>query len=245
MAASDARIDRAVVLAGLWVARHGSQQERVRLAVLCAAAGARQANAGQSLGTLIADIDDLENSVFRDLVESSEDVAADIAHVHACCSRMRAAAIAGFNHATATAARTRVRAARHDIVNNIGTVRNAILLMDDEPDPVAREHFRAIAKRNSVTSEHLVRSHLSEEPVGGGVSADAEALVAEELNVCADRPCEPATRSAIQELAAIIGVSVSAADPNELRLSRAGSRLNQRHDLGRSSERDHTDTLGL
>lgn len=245
MAASDARIDRAVVLAGLWAARRGSQLERVRLAVVCAAAGARQAAAGGSLAAIVADIDEVENSVFRDLVESSDEIAAELMHVHGCCSRMRAAAIAGFNHAATTRARRRVRAARHDIVNNIGTVRNAILLMDDEPDPVAREHFRAIAKRNSVTSEHLVRSHLSEDTAGTDASSDAQGLVAAELSACADRECGPEMLSAIQELAAITGVNLSRSDADELQLSRTVSGRNQGHDLGRSGERDHSDALGL
>jgi hypothetical protein len=135
-------------------------------------------------------------------------------------------------------------------VNNIGTVRNAILLMDDEPDADAREHFRAMAKRNSVASEQLVRSHLSDDAACQGAlaasAADADELIAAELNTCADRRRPPETVAAIRELAALIGVGV-AEDPasGELRVNRPASRGNQRNDLGGARERDDADTLGL
>ena len=256
----DARIDRAVVLAGLWAATRGSQAERVRLTVTCAAAGARQANAGKSLAALLAEIDDLESTILGKIAESVGGTTADspttaldgVRRTHDCCSRMRAAAIAGFGHAAASEARRRARAARHDIVNNIGTVRNAILLMDDEPDAAAREHFRAIAKRNSVTSEHLVRSHLSDEAACQGALAastsDAEALIASELNTCPDRECRAETVAALQALATLTGVCIST---DALRLARnasaslRGNHGNQRNDFRGAGESDNTDAVGF
>lgn len=249
MAENDARIDRTATLAAMWAASRGSQADRVRLMTLCAAAGSRYANAKRSLASLIADIDDLERAVLDKLAESGESAVADAMQVHACCSRMRAAAIAGFGHAAASAVNRRVRTARHGIINNLGTVRNAILLMDDEPDPTMREHFREIAKRNSVTSEHLVRSHLNEGVADQGgfaaSAADAAALIGPELSSCADRAPGPETVAALQELASLIGVTL-ASEKNSLTLRLSGSlRGNQRHDLGRARERDHPDTVGL
>ncbi|HEY5060961.1 MAG TPA: hypothetical protein VII52_05455, partial [Gemmatimonadaceae bacterium] len=63
---------------------------------------------------------------------------------------------------------------------------NAILLMDDENSQDAREHFRAIARRNSLSSEALVRNHLSDQnaltPALGW-----EALSASDLLAAGDR----------------------------------------------------------
>jgi hypothetical protein len=256
MANNDARIDRAVLLAGLWAATRGSQAERVRLAVACASAGARHASAQQSLAALLGEIDSLESTLIEKLAESGGDsmspreLLGGARRLHECCARMRAAAIAGFSHAAASAARKRARGARHDIINSIGTVRNAILLMDDEPDPASREHFRAMAKRNAVTSEQLVRMHLSDDASCYGAFAasadDAESLVASELTPCADRECTPDTVAALWELAALTGVALDVDESSGgLRVTTAASRGNQRHDLGRASQREDVDTVGL
>src|SRR6185503_19543219 len=258
MTDNDARFERAVVLAALWAATRGSQNERVRLSVLAAAAGSRQAEAGGSLAALLQEYDGIEGIVLEKLADAAESIASttirsavsDARLIHDCCARMRAAATAGFAHAAASAARKRARAARHDIVNNIGTVRNAILLMDDEPDDAAREHFRAIAKRNSVASEQLVRTHLSDESACNGARAaspgDAEFLIASELTTCADRGIGADAADALRELAALTGVALQRDEASgQFTIAGAGSRRDQRHDVGRARQGDDADTLSL
>ncbi|HEX4681539.1 MAG TPA: hypothetical protein VH277_02455 [Gemmatimonadaceae bacterium] len=267
MAGNEARFDRAAALTALWGATRGSQVDRVRLAVMCAAAGSNQANSGQSLASLLAEIDALEATLFEKLEETAgrstagapesrehagvlAGVLAGVRQLHGCCARMRAAAAAGFSHAAASSARKRVRTARHDIVNKIGTVRNAILLMDDEPDQADRERFQAIAKRNSVASEQLVRRHLGDDSACGGARAasieDAAELIAAELTTCADRRCTTETLEALRELAGLLGVAVLSDDATGgLRVKGAASRRDEGNDLGRAREGNDVDAVGL
>jgi hypothetical protein len=262
MAEDGVRFDPAALLAALWAARRGTRVDSVRLASACAEAGARYANASQSLVALLTEIDGIEATLLEKLKQSAEtaetaalrDALAATRDIHDCCARMRRAAAAGFAHAASVAARKRARAARHDIVNNIGTVRNALLLMEDEPDVAAREHFRAIAKRNSVSSEHLVRKHLSDEAACSGAQValadDVVELITRELSTCADRGCGEAMTAALEELGALIGVQLERdATGDHLRAvasaSGASSGRDQRHDLGRARKGDDSDALGL
>src|ERR1043166_2857792 len=125
MAGKEARWNRAAVMAALGRAVRGSQVDRVRLAVMCAGVGAHQANTGHSLASCLAEIDEIEAMLFEKLEASSgepanscvDKVLGGVRQIHGCCARMRVAAAAGFSHAAASAARKRVRTARHDIVN--------------------------------------------------------------------------------------------------------------------------------
>jgi hypothetical protein len=210
----------------------------------------------------LSEVDAIEAIVLEKLNQSAEmedagalhDALAAAQEIHHCCAQMRGAAAAGFAHAATVAARKRARTARHDIVNNIGTVRNALLLMDDEPDAAAREHFRAIAKRNSVSSEHLVRKHLADDAACNGAQIasadDALALITRDLSTCADRGQGEAMIAALDQLAALIGVRLErGATGQQVRAvadaAGASSGRDQRHDLRRAREGDDSDAVAF
>jgi hypothetical protein len=159
--------DRAHVVEELLAAVFGGAAESIRLASAAAALGASYAAAGGSVSSLVEEIDDLDTLLLERLATySAAEPASTIATVRAlqrASTLGRRAATAGYGHTLSTAARKRSRVARHDIANAIGTVRNAILLMEDDASEGSRDHFRAIAKRNSHSSEMLVRSHLSDQ----------------------------------------------------------------------------------
>lgn len=262
MSEHEARLDRAALLAALWTAKGGSRLDNVRLAAACASAGARYAGACLSLAALVAEIDAIEGVVLEKLKQTVDPAKGAALHdaldaarvIHDCCSRMRTAAAAGFGHAVANAARKRARAARHDIVNNIGTVRNALLLMDDEPDAAAREHFRAIAKRNSVSSENLVRTYLSDDGARSAAPVasadDVVELVARDAPTCADRGCGEELSAALEQLAALVGVQLDrGAMDGHIRAvadrASASSGRDERHDLGGARKGDDPDAVAL
>jgi hypothetical protein len=163
-------LDRVAIATALLSALDGGSSESIRLATASAAHGTAFAATSGTLAALISEFDDLETLLIDQMAQRNSDSApaspselvATTRKLHTNAALARQAATAAFGHAVSAAARKRARMARHDIANAIGTVRNAILLMEDEAGESAREHFRAIAKRNSQSSEMLVRSHLSD-----------------------------------------------------------------------------------
>jgi hypothetical protein len=161
--------DRAQLVEELLAAVGGGAAESIRLATAAAALGASYATAGGSVSSLVEEVDDLDSLLLERIASRTPAVtepASPIATIRAlqrASALGRRSATAAYGHALSTAARKRSRIARHDIANAIGTVRNAILLMEDEASEGSRDHFRAIAKRNSQSSETLVRSHLSDQ----------------------------------------------------------------------------------
>ena len=161
-------LDRLAVVGALTAATSGGPAQSVELGRRAAAFGDQFAGAGGSLAALVEELDALESIMLADVTSaaaspSAGDMMNGVDRLHGQAAWARRTAAAAFGHAVSSAGRKRVRLARHDIANAIGTVRNAILLMDDEAAEGAREHFRAIAKRNSRASEVLVRSQLSDQ----------------------------------------------------------------------------------
>lgn len=126
-----------------------------RLSIAAARFGASRALQGGSVYDLVADLMALERAALRVKL-------ADACEIHATAECALLAGTAAFTRAIAEAERKRVRDVRHDLTNAVGTVRNAILLMDEEPASGDREHFLEIARRNTVAAQQLVREHLSE-----------------------------------------------------------------------------------
>ncbi len=164
--------DRSVVAAAFCTALWGEPNGAVGVAAAAAAYGAAYAESGGTQNSLVADLDSLEATLLERLFEDVgptpsqvRELAPRMRRMHALAALTRRSAAAAFDHSIALAARKRARIARHDIANGIGTVRNAIVLMEDETVDATREHFRAIATRNSSSSETLVRSHLSDRAV--------------------------------------------------------------------------------
>ena len=156
------------MVAALLAALDGTVFGSIGLARQSARLGAHFASTGASIAALVEELDRLESAVLEHIAASSstkstDEVVRSLRQLHACAAFARRAATAAFGHTVGSVDRQRVRIARHDIANAIGTVRNAILLMDDDISQDAREHFRAIARRNSLNSEALVRSHLSDQ----------------------------------------------------------------------------------
>lgn len=133
----------------------GSARAPSRLSVAAARFGASRALNGGSIYDLVADLMALERAALRVKL-------ADPCAVHAASECALLAGTAAFTRAIAEAERKRVRDVRHDLTNAVGTVRNAILLMDEEEDRGGREHFLDIARRNTFAAQELVREHLSE-----------------------------------------------------------------------------------
>jgi hypothetical protein len=191
-------LDRLAIVKALLSALDGGAVESIRLAAVAAAQGTTFSTTCGTLSALVDEFDDLEAMFLERLAERvSANAAADSREIvrasralHEKSAWARRAAIAAFGHVASSATRKRMRIARHDIANAIGTVRNAILLMEDEASDTARDHFRAIAKRNSHSSEALVRSHLSDR------TAMTPALGWDELSLsasgaAAERPATP------------------------------------------------------
>ncbi|MEO6877191.1 MAG: hypothetical protein ABI205_01840 [Gemmatimonadaceae bacterium] len=161
--------DRTSLAAAFCTALRSELDGGVNVAAAAAAFGAAYAASGGTQNSLVADLDSLEAALFERLFERAEPTSTEVRtlaartrRVHALAALARRSAAAAFGHSIAVLARERARIARPDIANAIGTVRNAIVLMEDATVDTAREHFRAIAKRNSSRSETLVRSHLSD-----------------------------------------------------------------------------------
>jgi hypothetical protein len=162
-------VDRRSMIAAFCAGSSGEVDGSLGIAASAAAFGAAYGTSGGTQNSLVADLDCLEATLIEQIFECAEpaqgealELAARVLKVHSLAALARRSAAAAFDHSLATAARQRSRIARHDIANAIGTVRNAIVLMEDETMDSAREHFRAIAKRNSFSSETLVRLHLSD-----------------------------------------------------------------------------------
>jgi hypothetical protein len=161
-------VDRDAMAAALLAALDGTALGAVALARQSALFGAHLARIGASIAGLIDELDRLESAALDHIAADTpakpvDEVVHSIRQLHSQAAFARRAAIAAFGQTVSSEDRQRVRIARHDIANAIGTVRNAILLMEDEINQGAREHFRAIARRNSLSSEALVRSHLSDQ----------------------------------------------------------------------------------
>jgi len=153
----------------------------VQMAAAAAVFGATGAAHDTTLAELVADLDHLEAALLSVLVRSGctgdstpRGSRASAQDVHDRCSIARTVAIAAYGQTMATRARSRLRSARHDIVNAIGAVRNSMLIMDDESASDGRERLRTIAHRNSRRSEALVRSCFADDSVLTGAVGWAE-----------------------------------------------------------------------
>jgi hypothetical protein len=135
--------------------RDPDHQVPSRLSVAAARFGSSRASRGGAIYDLISDLVALEHAALEVHV-------GDASAVQSAAACALLAGTAAFTRAAADDERKRVRDARHDLLNAVGTIRNAILLMDDEPSPEARDHFLSIARRNSATAQDLVREHLAE-----------------------------------------------------------------------------------
>jgi hypothetical protein len=165
--------ERNTIVAALVRALATSGCALIRMAAVAAAYGSASAALGLTLAEVVAELDRLESALLAVFVQpdgtgdsqTRTPSRAPAHRVHECCSVARGAAIAAYGRTMSTRARSRVRSARHDIVNAIGAVRNSMLLMDDEPPGSGRERLRMIARRNSRQSESLVRAELGDETV--------------------------------------------------------------------------------
>ena len=161
-------VDRDAMVAALLAALDGTAAGSIGLVRQSALFGAHFASIGGSVAALVDELDRLESAVLEHIgadaaTKPAHEIVHSVRELHSRAAFARRASTAAFGQTVSSADRQRVRIARHDIANAIGTVRNAILLMEDEGSQGAHEHFRAIARRNSVSSEALVRSHLSDQ----------------------------------------------------------------------------------
>jgi hypothetical protein len=203
--------DRAALVAALLRALARPGRALIQMASAAAAYASARAAAGLTLAELVADLDRLEFALLSVLVERSGTgtspdrgpaIARNMAQrVHDSCSVARCAAIASYGQTTAMRARSRVRSARHDIVNAIGAVRNSMLIMDDEATAKGRERLRTIARRNSRRSEALVRACLADDSVLTGAVGWAEVEHADDRHA-RDEPNADPTRTTITDIAA-------------------------------------------
>jgi hypothetical protein len=170
---AEAAGDRAALVAAVLRAVVRSGGALVRMASAAAAYASTRAASGLTLAELVGDLDELESALLSVLAKAG-DPGIDgapagprpAAHrVHDCCSAARRVAVAAYGRTIAMRERSRVRNARHDIVNAIGAVRNSMILIDDEPTGKERERLHSIARRNSRRSETLVRTCLADESV--------------------------------------------------------------------------------
>ena len=191
------------VIGGVLDAIRGRAKASIRLSAAAAACGARHATKGSALSALIDDVDQLETLLLdrlADIATSRDDVVDRptlmmlVKRSHACFAATRRAAAAGYANTASAMTRKRARMARHDIANAIGTVRNAMVMMDDQQTAAAMEHFRAIAKRNFHTAELLVRSHLSDDTAQTSVLGWQDVTLAD-MDVTDVSPTD--TRSAV------------------------------------------------
>ena len=79
---------------------------------------------------------------------------------------LRLAASKGYTHQATEEMRARYRALRHDLRNPLGTIRNAVSLMDDESLPAEVRYsarYRAMVVRNATSLDALIGIGLSDE----------------------------------------------------------------------------------
>lgn len=126
-----------------------------RLSAAAARLGASRARRGSAIYDLVSDLAALERAALELQLGDPRAVQAAVA-----CALL--AGTAAFSRVAAQRERKRVRDARHDLLNAVGAVRNAILLLDDETSSEARDRFLSIARRNSAAAQDLVREHLSD-----------------------------------------------------------------------------------
>lgn len=207
--------DRAALVAAVLraVARFGFAL--ARMASTAAAYASTRAASGLTLAELVADLDELETALLAVLAKAGgpeiDGAAArprPSAHrVHDCCSAARRVAIAAYGRTIAMRERSRVRSARHDIVNAIGAVRNSMVLMNDEPTGKERERLHSIARRNSRRSEALVRSCLADESVlTGAVGWAAVEHVGADASAARDELKADRARMAVMDIAAALAL---------------------------------------
>jgi hypothetical protein len=150
-------VDRLGLVTAFLGAMPGAAAASTDLSLCATSFGFAYAGTGGTFAALIDDLDELEGAVLAALPDSAART------VHANAMLTRRAAGAAFGQTMGDAARLRARVARHNLVNEIGAVRNAILLMEDEAGAAARHQFHAIAKRNAQSSQALVRAYFSEQ----------------------------------------------------------------------------------
>jgi hypothetical protein len=155
-------VERSSLVASIASALDGPPIAALEVAAAAAAFGATWGSSARTLNGLVEDLDLLEE-IWLD------DDPSHVRELHSLVTTARRSAIAAFAHASAFATKKRLRLARHDILNAIGAMRNAVLLMDDQTLEANRANIQGIAKRNALAAETLVRLHLSD---GAGLSSE-------------------------------------------------------------------------
>lgn len=138
------------------VVRDQDEAGQSRLSAAATRLGSSRAQRGGSIYDLVFDLVALESAALQ--LEL-----ADARVVQAAVASALLAGTAAFARVAGQRERKRIREARHDLMNAVGAVKNAIVLMDDGASNDARNQFLSIARRNSNAAQQLVREHLSEE----------------------------------------------------------------------------------
>ncbi len=150
-------------------AANGDAEPTIRLATTSAAIGGAAARAGTTMDELIGAFDVRFGAVLNEITARSAsaasipDALSTVQSLHGAGAMARRAMIAGYGQAASVEARHRARIARHDVANAVGAVHNALVLLEDETVQLSREQITAMAKRNSRSSEILMRGHLSDQ----------------------------------------------------------------------------------
>ena len=186
-------LDRVAIVTALRAALAGTPADSIRLAREGAVFGSAFTAAGGSLAALVDELDTLESVLLDDIIAKTANgpppqIASAVRTLHDLAALTRRTSTAAFGHTASAAARKRVRMARHDMNNAIGTVRNAILLMEDGAAESERDHFREIAKRNSRGSEMLVRAHLSDQTALTPAFGWEDASISDVMGISDDTP---------------------------------------------------------
>ncbi|HYD51430.1 MAG TPA: hypothetical protein VEA99_02335 [Gemmatimonadaceae bacterium] len=124
---------------------------------------------------VLEDLDQLEGIVLdlahdgvRDgaLAMSRADEALALAHrAHEAVSLLRLAAVKGYTQSVSEELKRRFRTLRHELRNPLGTIKNALSLMEDETIPAemrSSPRMRALAHRNASSMEATIRTTLGD-----------------------------------------------------------------------------------
>ncbi len=129
-------------------------------------------------------------------------------------------AVRGFTHALMERQRTRLRTIRHDLRNPLGTIRNAIALLEDDSMPSHRRdptRYRAIIARNAAQADGLVTRELADGALLDGAFAQRDVAVAD-VALAVRRALREEADAAHTEVVVADGLPVVHTDPASLEL---------------------------
>src|SRR5437764_282729 len=114
--------ERSALALALKAAGRGGAAERARVQASAQQYGEHGVKNGASLAALIVELDEMESNLLSNGAQATE--------THELCAAARRTVVASFT-----------RIARHDIVNAMGAVRNALLLIDEGAEGADRQRF--------------------------------------------------------------------------------------------------------